>query len=77
MSRRLVSSGLNRRDLYAFAREHNCRVQHVRRTGEVRLSHPLVPESVLVNNRRKDASRQATTFVRKVVKAENSPDRTA
>lgn len=41
-------------------------VEHVRKTGELRLTHPLIPQRLRCNSRRKDASRQTVGFLRKV-----------
>lgn len=59
-------SGL--RQALARAQELGFRVSEVRRTGEIRVSHPLFPGSFRINARRKDAPRVLITRIRKVEK---------
>jgi hypothetical protein len=61
--RRVIPSGMNRRNALQYARQMGCKVHHVNRTGEVRITHPSMAKSVLINNRRKDAPRALTTFL--------------
>jgi hypothetical protein len=56
-------SGIDTRKAVKLAIELGCRVEHVRRTGEQRVSHPNVAHSVRFNGRRRDAGRQLTTFL--------------
>lgn len=41
-------------------------VQRIRRTGEIRFFHPTLGSSGMINNRRKDAPRHATTWLRRL-----------
>jgi len=59
-------SGIDTRKAVQLAIELGCRVEHVRRTGEQRVSHPNVAHSVRFNGRRRDAGRRLTTFLRHV-----------
>jgi hypothetical protein len=49
-----------------MARSMGCRVKKVRRTGEIRVSHDLQEKSVKVNERRKDAPRALTTWLKRL-----------
>lgn len=64
-------AGSNSRNCIRAAVALGARVAIVRRTGEIRLSHPAVPESVKVPHpaRRKDAPRSLTAWLRRVVRA--------
>jgi len=64
-----MTTGCGAREAVAYARELGARVQDVRRTGEIRLSHPLIGQRVTVNNRRKDASRALTSWIKRVRRA--------
>lgn len=41
-------------------------VERIRRTGEIRFFHPTIGSSGMINNRRKDAPRHATTWLRRL-----------
>ncbi len=41
-------------------------VEHVRRTGEIRFLHNALGSSGMINGRRKDAPRHATTWLRRL-----------
>lgn len=43
-------------------------IEPVRRTGEIRFVHPAVGSSGMINNRRKDAPRHATIWLRRLVR---------
>lgn len=64
-----MHQGMNLHDALRVARRLGVRVENVRGTGEVRLSHPLVPRSVNCSRRRKDASRAAVGLIKKVAAA--------
>ncbi len=53
-------------DIVRELEAHGGSATHVRKTGEIRLRHPLLPYTVKVNGRRKDASRAALRFLRHV-----------
>ena len=62
-----VHRGLNRHEAVRLAVRLGCHVEAVRRTGEVRITHPAWSRSVLINNRRKDVGRQLVTLLRRLV----------
>ena len=64
-----MHQGMNLLDALRVARSLGVRVEQVRRTGEVRLSHPLVEKPVNCNGRRKSASRAAVGLIQKVAAA--------
>lgn len=41
-------------------------VERIRRTGEIRFFHPILGSSGLINSRRKDAPRHATSWLRRL-----------
>ena len=51
------------------AHQIGVRVELLRRTGEYRFSHPLVPTRVKCDCRRKSASRKAVCFLQKAAAA--------
>ena len=61
-----MNSGMNLRPALKIARKLACTVEPVRRTGEIRISHPAVPERVLVNGRRDSCPRSLTTYLKRV-----------
>jgi hypothetical protein len=58
--------GIAQRDLVAYVIELGGVAEKPRRTGEVRLSHRAVQRPVLINGRRKDSSREAVAWVRRL-----------
>lgn len=64
-----MHQGMNLLDALRVARRLGVRVENVRRTGEVRLWHPLVSRPVNCNRRRKSASRAAVGLIQKVAAA--------
>jgi hypothetical protein len=59
-------SGMNRRSALGLAKELGCRVERVRRTGEVRVSHPELQRPIRINARRKDTGRILTVALRQL-----------
>lgn len=57
---------MNLREVLRAAVDRGCRVEGVRRTGEVRVSHPSWVGWLTVNARRKDAPRKLEARVRKL-----------
>jgi len=53
-------TGINRRQLIEYWRLMGGTVEAIRRTGEIRLTHPRLHQPITMNNRRKDGSRRAT-----------------
>ena len=64
----LACSGLNLLDCIRLARRFGCDVQPVKRTGEIRFTHPKIEKSVRVDGRRKDASRALTAWLNRVAR---------
>lgn len=60
-----IHSGMNLNEALRAACELGCQVKAVRRTGEIRVRHPMLPRYVRVNIRRKDCPRELTQFLRK------------
>lgn len=60
-------TGINRQEALRWARRLGCRVEPVRRTAEVRVVHDGIGRSIRINARRKDAGRELTTFLHRVV----------
>lgn len=58
--------GMNRRDLDQLLRRLGGAVSNVRRTGEIRYSHPLMDSRPRGDKRRKDAASHLVDFVRDV-----------
>jgi hypothetical protein len=59
-------AGINLRRAYEIAYALGCSISPVRRTGEDRISHPLLDHTVRVNSRRKDAPRHLVVFLRRI-----------
>lgn len=59
-------NGISLLNALRVARTLGVRVEHVRKSGELRLSHPLVLDRVRCNGRKKDASRHTVGFLRRV-----------
>jgi hypothetical protein len=49
-------------------------VECIRRTGEIRFFHPTIGSSGMINNRRKDAPRHATTWLRRLERLALGPN---
>lgn len=62
-------SGIDTTKALRWARQFECRVENVRGTGEVRVSHPSVPRPVTINVRRRDAGRKLTTMLNHLARA--------
>lgn len=61
------SSGINLTSCEKDARLLGCTIEAVAGTGEIRFSHPSVAQSVRVDSRRKDAPRQLTAWLSRVL----------
>ncbi|MDP9174567.1 MAG: hypothetical protein M3O30_11965 [Planctomycetota bacterium] len=61
-----IASGINRRNALDIARSLGCDIAHLRRTGEVLVTHASLPRPIRLNNRRKDAARILTTTLRRL-----------
>ena len=70
-------SGIDTRKAIRIAIELGCSVEHVRRTGEQRISHPRVARSVRFSGRHRDAGRQLTTFLHHVRELHSAAGRPA
>lgn len=58
--------GMNRRDLDQLLRGLGGAISNVRRTGEIRYSHPLMESRPRTDKRRKDAASHLVDFAREV-----------
>jgi hypothetical protein len=67
-----VSSGINLDKAEQIAIRLNCEVAHVRRTGEVRFRHPLMPRPCRVNSRRRCAPRHLVVWLRRLIEVQAS-----
>ena len=61
-----MQNGMSLLNALRVARTLGVRVEHVRKSGELRLSHPLVLDRVRCNGRKKDASRHTVGYLRRV-----------
>jgi hypothetical protein len=61
-------SGMNRRNALATARNLGCHIVHVNGTGDIKVSHPLMPKPVTINARRKDSGRKLTGFLKTLIR---------
>lgn len=64
-----IVRGADLSDCVAYTIQLGGTVEPVRRTGELRFSHPAADKTVRVNGRRKDAPRQLTTWLKHLVRA--------
>lgn len=60
--------GINLRELNRLIRELGGTAEPIRRTGEIRYSHPLMANRPKANSRRKDAPLHLVEFVQEVVR---------
>ncbi len=60
-------AGMNRRKALALARELDCYIMTVKGTGEIRVSHSLIPKAVTINGRRKDCGRKLTCWLKELM----------
>jgi len=58
--------GMNRIEAFELAEKIGCTLVNVRRKGEVRITHPAIDKPCIINNRRKDASRELCVFLKRV-----------
>lgn len=68
-------AGRNLRECLAFALQLGARVENVRRTGEIRVSHPSIPKCVVVpgRGRRKDAPRSLSSWLNRLARLSRGP----
>ena len=66
-------NGISLLNARRVARTLGVRVEQVRKSGAVRLSHPLVPDRVRCNGQKKDASRHTVGYLRRVASACTTP----
>jgi hypothetical protein len=64
-----LKAGISLRKACSVARQLDCRVRGVRRTGELLVSHPRLQKMIRVNARRKDRPRSLLVTLRQVAKA--------
>ena len=63
----LPQFGINRRELDRILNHLGGTVRHLRRTGEIAYSHPLIAHRPKADGRRKDAPAHLVKFVRRAV----------
>lgn len=63
-------SGMNAREALRIARELSCTIYVPRRTGEIVVTHPLIPLRVRISCRRKDAPRSLTTYLQRLMRTQ-------
>lgn len=68
-------SGMNLQECKRAARRLGATVERIHRTGEIRFFHPAIGSSGMINNRRKDAPRHATTWLRRLERVLLGPTR--
>jgi hypothetical protein len=68
-NRTRIPAGGNLVDCWRDAEKLGCTVGPVAGTGEIRFEHPIIPESVRVDGRRKDAPRRLTCWLNKLIRA--------
>jgi len=61
-----MNCGVKLSDLLRHAESLGAICTHPHRTGEVRLRHPLTPKPITMNGRKKDASREAVAWIRRL-----------
>ena len=64
-----MTSGMNLRDALRLWRKSGGTVESRKGTGEVVCRHPRLEGVIVHNNRRKDASRELTTALKRIMKA--------
>jgi hypothetical protein len=64
---RLFHNGMNLDLLISRFKEIGGDVRPVRRTGEIRMTHPSSPSPVTLNGRRKDAPRHAIHYALRIM----------
>lgn len=64
-----LTRGRNLRESLAIAMQLGCKVQHLRRTGELSISHEAVTPPIKINMRRKDTPVALYAFLRRVSEA--------
>jgi hypothetical protein len=65
-----VYAGMNLREALGVARRAGSRIRPLRRTGEIRVSHPMMKRSLRLSDpsRRKDATREFTTWLKRLLR---------
>ncbi len=71
---RHARSGMNLVDCMRAVKRLGGSVARVRRTGEVRFLHHQLGSSGMIDGRRKDAPRHATTWLRRLERLVRSPN---
>lgn len=62
----MIQHGMNLLRAKQLARKLGCEIAVVNRTGDIRFRHRLMVKPVLVNNRRRDASRALIVWLRAI-----------
>lgn len=74
-ARSSVHAAMSLSDCIRLARRLGATVEHIRRTGEVRIIHPRIGSTGAINSRRKDSPRHATAWLRRLERFELSDPR--
>jgi hypothetical protein len=64
----MAHHGMNRKDALDEAKDLGAAVVFPRKTGEFRLSHPLMPKTVTGNNREKGVGRHVSSWLMSLAK---------
>ncbi len=67
-------SGMSLEECKQAVRRFGGSVERIRRTGEIRFFHPTLGSSGMINNRRKDAPRHATMWLRRLERLALGPN---
>lgn len=70
----VARSGMSLESCKQTVRRLGGSVERIRRTGEIRLFHPTIGSSGMINNRRKDAPRHAITWLRRLERLAQGPN---
>jgi hypothetical protein len=57
----------NLRQTLKYAEKLGCKVEKIRRSGEIRISHRDLPRPIRINGRRKDVPRKLESALRRIV----------
>jgi hypothetical protein len=69
-----IHHGINLRDAINIARKLGCSAMPKHRTGEYTLRHSAVAGRIVFNGRRKDAPREVTQWLRRLVRVISGSD---
>jgi hypothetical protein len=64
-----IPTGIDLRKAFEIAKILGCQLEHLRRTGETRVSHSQMSTSCRVDSRRKDSPRHLVVWLRSLASA--------